>query len=227
MAYTRIILLPGLDGTARLFRRFVAIAPPDLSFTPVSFPLEPLRYDELADRVAREVPDVPIVVIAESFSGPLAVALAERRPVAAFVFCNSFVVAPRSSAFRWLASPLLFRLPMPGFLLRRYMLGAAADETLIREVSEAVAAVPAAVLAFRLRSVFECDATAAFARCVAPTLYVRGTEDRLVPESASARMASARPMRIVTVPGPHLLLQANPVGAWRAIVPFLDSLPPV
>jgi pimeloyl-ACP methyl ester carboxylesterase len=173
------------------------------------------------------VPDVPIVIIAESFSGPLAVAVAERRPVAAFVFCNSFVVAPRAWTFRWLASPLLFRLPMPGFVLRRYMVGAGADETLVREVSEAVAAVPAAVLASRLRSVLSLDVTDAFGRCIAPTLYVRGTEDRLVPESASRRMAAVRPISIVPVPGPHLLLQANPAGAWRAIVPFLDSLPAV
>jgi len=29
------------------------------------------------------------------------------------------------------------------------------------------------------------------------------------------------------VPGPHLLLQANPVGAWNAVTPFLQSLPEV
>jgi pimeloyl-ACP methyl ester carboxylesterase len=189
--------------------------------------MEPLRYDELANWVARVVPDAPIVVIAESFSGPLAVSLAERRPVAALVFCNTFVVTPRSSALQWLASPLLFRLPMPGFLLRRYVLRADADDTLVREVSDAVAAVPAAVLAFRLRLVLAVDATDTLARCVTPALYLRGTEDRLVPELASDRMVSARRMRIVPVAGPHLLLQANPLGAWQAIVPFLDSLPTV
>jgi pimeloyl-ACP methyl ester carboxylesterase len=224
LAHTQIILLPGLDGTARLFRRFIASAPPHLSLIPVALPLQPLGYGELADRIDSEVPDGPIVVIAESFAGPVAIALAERRPVAAFVFCNSFVVAPRARSFRWLASPLFFRLPMPGVLLRRYMVGATADETLVREVSDAVAAVPAEVLASRLKSVLELDARDAFGRCVAPMLYLRGTEDRLVSESASHCMAALRPMSIVPVPGPHLLLQANPAGAWRAIVPFLDGL---
>jgi hypothetical protein len=34
-------------------------------------------------------------------------------------------------------------------------------------------------------------------------------------------------MSIAQVPGPHLLLQANPVGAWNAVLPFLKSLPAV
>ena len=85
---TPIILLPGLDGTAKLFEPFIAAAPSRFSVTPVALPCEKLTYEELADSVASTVPDGPVVVIAESFSGPLAIALAERHPIAAFVFCN-------------------------------------------------------------------------------------------------------------------------------------------
>ena len=160
-------------------------------------------------------------------SGPLAVALAERHPVIALVFCNSFIVAPRWRGLRWLALPILFKLAVPRFLLRRYMLGATADDTLVREVATAIASVPAAVLASRLRSVLSLDDAIAFARCPVPMLYVRANEDRLVPESAWRRMVMTRPMSTARVPGPHLLLQANPAGTWAAIAPFLDSLPAV
>jgi pimeloyl-ACP methyl ester carboxylesterase len=224
LADTQIVLLPGLDGTGRLFKRFIAAAPERFSVTAIALDPRALSYDELADRVARELSErEPLVVIAESFSGPLALALAQRLSLTALVFCNSFVVAPRWRALRWLTFPILFGLPLPRFFLRRYMLGATADEALVDDVAAVVASVSPAVLASRLRLVLDIDEADAFARCTVPALYIRGTEDRLVPESAWRRMAAVRPMSIAHVPGPHLLLQANPVGAWSAIFPFLKS----
>ena len=228
MNNSHIVLLPGLDGTGRLFKRFVAAAPTHFSMTSIALPPEALSYDDLADSVARKLPEgEPVVAIAESFSGPLALRLTQRRPVAALIFCNSFVAGPRSAALRWLVWPACFWFPLPRFLLRRYMLGPAADDALVEEVAEVVASVPASVFASRLRSVLDSDEAGAFARCVVPTLYVRGTEDRLVPESGLRRMAAIQAMPIAYVPGPHLLLQANPVGAWTAISAFLKSLPAV
>lgn len=221
----QILLLPGLDGTGRLFSRFIASAPAHLSVTAVALPAEALNYNDLAVRVAESLPNrPPLVLIAESFSGPLAVALAQHLTTTALVFCNSFVVTPRTRMLRWFVQPVVFRLPMHESLLRRYLLGASADRALVAEVAEVVASVPASVLASRLRTVFDADETTAFRRCAVPTLYVRGTADRLVPDGARRRMAAIRPISNVDVPGPHLLLQANPVGVWNAIAPFLKSL---
>ena len=222
-----IILLPGLDGTANLFRRFIETAPPDITVQPLPLPAEPLTYDQLADRISKALPQGPVVVVAESFSGPIAVALAERHQIAALVFCNSFVAAPRWRVLRWFILPILFTLPPPAFLLRRYMVGSEADDTLVRDVATTVASVPAKILADRLQSVITVDKTDAFRASTVPTLYLRGTEDRLVPESAVRRMAAARSMTVVRLRGPHLLLQANPRGAWDAIVRFLESVPMV
>ena len=213
-----------MDGTAKLFARFIAAAPSNVSITPIPLPAEPLTYAELTDRLAGALPDGRLVIIAESFSGPLAVALAERHSVAALVFCNSFVAAPRSRALRWLVLPFLFKRPVPAFLLRRYMLGRIVDEMLVRDVAAAIASVPASVLASRVNSVLRLEEVEGFSRCEVPTLYLRGTDDHLVPDSAWRRMAAVRPITTSYVPGPHLLLQANPVGAWKAIVEFLDSL---
>jgi pimeloyl-[acyl-carrier protein] methyl ester esterase len=221
----RIVLLPGLDGTGRLFKRFLATAPAYLSLTALSLPEETSTYEALAGSVVRNLPQGdPLVLIAESFSGPLAVAVAERHPVSALVFCNSFVNAPRSRGLRWLILPALFMVPIPALLMRRYMLGPDADDALIDDVTEVVGSVPATVLASRMRLVLDTDKSSGFARCGAPTLYVRGMEDRLVPDAAWRRMAAIRPITTAHVAGPHLLLQANPVGAWNAIAPFLESL---
>ena len=92
------------------------------------------------------------------------------------------------------------------------------------DVAEPVASMPASVLALRVRAVLDTDIASAFARCAVPTLYVRGTEDRLVPDAAWRQMATIRPIATAHILGPHLLLQANPSGAWNAISPFLKSL---
>ncbi len=220
-----IVLLPGLDGTGKLFERFVASAPDRYSITQVALPVGNQTYQELAERVAVALPQDPVALIAESFSGPLAVAIAERHAVAALVFCNSFVVAPRWRALRWLVHSAVFRRPVPAFMLRRYMLGRAADDGLVKQVTQVIASVPADVIASRLHSVLTVDCTREFSRISAPTLYVRSTNDRLLPESAWQKMAALRPVECARVSGPHLVLQVNPVDAWGAIAPFLHRLP--
>jgi pimeloyl-ACP methyl ester carboxylesterase len=147
-----IVLLPGLDGTGQLFARFILAAPPQFAVTSIALPPEALSYNDLADHVERNLPvGEPVVVIAESFSGPVALALAVRRPVAALVLCNSFVAAPRWRPLRWFIWPVFFGLRLPRFLVRRYMVGEAADDALVDHVAEVVASVPGSVLAARLR----------------------------------------------------------------------------
>jgi pimeloyl-ACP methyl ester carboxylesterase len=220
----RIILLPGLDGTAQLFKRFIAAAPPHLSLTPIALPPEPRTYTELADRIASTLPEDRLVLIAESYSGPLAIAITERRRIDGIILCNSFASAPRARALRWLALPSVMNLRPPALLLRRYMAGERADDALVREVATTIASVPPALLAYRIRSVLTLDEADIFARCSVPTLYLRGTDDRLVPDSAWRRMSRLRHITMAFVPGPHLLLQANPTAAWDVILPFIESL---
>src|SRR5262245_4480100 len=96
-AASRILLFPGLDGTGRLFDRFIAAAPADLSLSSIPLPIDVLSYEGLVERFLSTIPiDENIILLAESYSGPLAVRLAERRRPGALVFCNSFVSAPRS-----------------------------------------------------------------------------------------------------------------------------------
>ena len=225
MDRTRLLLLPGLDGTGALFQRFIAAAPPHLTLTPVPLPREGLTYSELADTIAACLSDEPSVIVAESFSGPIAIALTTRRPVKALILCNSFVTAPvpNFKVLRWLVTPRLFSRPMPESLLRWYLVGKSADAELVRDVTATVASVPAEILSARLRLILDMNETATFARCVVPTLYLRSNDDRIVPDSAWRRMASLRPMSTERVPDPHLLLQANPDAAWAVIKAFLDE----
>ena len=216
----RIVLLPGLDGTGALFEGFVRAAPAGVSLDVVALPPKPFSYAELAEHLSstlRLSPDT--ILLAESFSGPLAITLAARHTVAALVLCNTFVAPPRPRALRALAIPLVFHVRPPAALVRWLLVGPAASDALVAQARAAIAAVPPSVLAARVRAVLSVAVADQLARVAAPILYLRGSEDRLVPDaSVKALLAAApQPVSLVRLAGPHLLLQALPTAAWDAI----------
>src|SRR4051794_21410907 len=95
----RVFLLPGLDGTGRLFAPLLRVLPSDVQTTVVSYPPDECRsYRELCEHVAALLPtDEPYIILAESFSGPIAVRIAAASPqsLRAVVLCASFVYVPR------------------------------------------------------------------------------------------------------------------------------------
>jgi pimeloyl-ACP methyl ester carboxylesterase len=219
-----IVLLPGLDGTSRLFAPLLAHIPAGIPVTRVALPTMPVTYDRLIQFV--ELPESErLVLVAESFSGPLAVGLAQRHRVAAIVFCNSFVSSPRSSALGLFVTPLIFRVRVPQFLLRYFLVGKNASADLVQLVADTIETIPPKVLAERLRCVFNVDVSIPFSRLDVPIMYLRSTEDRLVPDSCCQRMTALRTVSVVRLSGPHLLLQTRPMDAWNSITRFLASIP--
>jgi hypothetical protein len=120
-----ILLLPGMDGTGILFRSFRVALPPEVAAVCEDLSLETSQdHRELAAVV--HPPDVPYAVLGESFSGPLALLLADRDPNArAVVLAASFSRCP-SRALSWLwplaRGPLLGLQP-PDALVRHFLLG--------------------------------------------------------------------------------------------------------
>ena len=216
----RLVLLPGLDGTGALFDEFVRAAPPNVCLEVVALPQERLEYAELAERLAPQLRlDAETILLGESFSGPLAVHLAAGQAIGALVLCNSFVLPPGPPALAALPLPTLFNLPLPAFFIRRYLVGAQATDALVAHVRSVVASVPARVLAARVSSVLRVDVTAPLGRCTAPILYLRGTDDRVVSDASVREVVAAALVEVTVarISGPHLLLQAAPEAAWRAI----------
>lgn len=125
-----LLLLPGLDGTGRLYDEFSAALPSQIDLRPLSYPAdEALGYDELAERVRSELPTEPWVLIGESFSGPLALKLAAERPAGlmGLVLVATFGRRPLPIP-AWLVPTLAFRVTPPRWLIRRLMFDAAASD---------------------------------------------------------------------------------------------------
>src|SRR5688500_11473406 len=74
-----LVLLPGLDGTGRLFRGFVECLPASVESIIVPLPPDAADYDSIAQSISNRLPRArPLVLLGESFSGPLALKIASR-----------------------------------------------------------------------------------------------------------------------------------------------------
>jgi len=220
------LLLPGLDGTGELFTSFARLLAPGLSPRIVDYPLyRALGYADLERGIG--LPNGPFAIVAESFSGPIAVRLAARHPgrVRAIVLVASFVRSPAPILARLgaLVAPLLGGTP-PAFALRWWLLGSDATEPEIAETRALLRSVPHQVLARRLREIVEVDVSAEFASLPGPILFVAGTRDRLIrPRVVAGLLAVRRDMDVCFLDAPHFVLQRKPVEAAAAISHWLHA----
>jgi pimeloyl-ACP methyl ester carboxylesterase len=225
------LLLPGLDGTARLFARLVPYLPDGWFVRPVPYPaVQALCLDELEELVLQAAPENdPYVIIAESFSGPIGVRVASKNPtgLTALVLVASFVTPPMGAIMRWLVrlcADLAVRLPLSPNMVTTYLLRENADEESIAEVQAAVRPVRPHVLASRLRMAATLDVRSDLEACTLPILYLAGSQDRLVPRDRTDEVAALYPQTIVrTLPAPHLVLHSEPELAGREISEFLGT----
>ena len=226
-----IILLPGLDGTGRLFPPLQKAHEPNFQTIVFSYPKdELLGYDGLISKVESELPKTPYVIVAESFSGPIALEVAVRKPsgLQALVLSASFAANPRpwlSFLFSGFIGTWCFRPQIPTWVIRLLMAGADASAELCSTIQDTVKTVDPQVLAMRLHEVVRGDASVALRNCPVPIFYLNGTKDRLLGNGALIQLRLTRQdMTVIDVPGPHLLLQAVPDICAHHIKAIADGL---
>jgi pimeloyl-ACP methyl ester carboxylesterase len=227
---TALVLLPGMDGTGILFEGIVAALGPEIEPIVVTYPADRApRYSELELLVRSKLPtDRPYVLLGESFSGPIAIAIAASRPpgLIGLVLVCSFARNPRPM-FSWLR-PFLPLVPfklVPADLVSPVAFGSFANARLKTALRTALAAVTSATLRRRLAAVLEVDVSSLLPSIQVPALYLRASHDRIVPRSCSEVIVRGAPQtRIVEINAPHFLLQAAPAAATQAIGHFLEML---
>lgn len=219
-----------MDGTGLLFDPFIAALGPKFAATVVKYPARvALDYTQLEAIVRAALPtDHPYVILAESFSGPIAVSIAASAPpgLRGVVLCCSFVRNPRPAlaALRCLAGAIpMTRAPIS--VVSHVMLGRFSTPALRVLLARAIEQVSAPVLRARIRCVLSVDAAAALAQVRVPVLYLRASHDRVVPAASAQVVLQHCPSATVAqIEAPHLLLQAAPTRAAALVAEFSEGL---
>jgi pimeloyl-ACP methyl ester carboxylesterase len=223
------VLLPGLDGTGILFRPLLAALQERVEAKVVAYPeKEKLSLSEHARWVIRQLPAEKVVLLAESFSGLVALTLLTEASsrIREVIFVGAFAEPPRPLLLRfapWVCGSASLARVAPAFILRRYCLGEEATATQLSLLREALAAVSPEVLAHRLSLAGERHVFGKNPFTV-PCRYFQATEDRLVPATCANWFAKKfTNFELERLTGPHFVLQARPQECAHAIVRIVRS----
>lgn len=227
---TTLVLLPGLDGTGELFADFVAALGPGVEVIVVSYPRDqPQGYSEL-EAIARSLlpEDRPYVLLAESFSGPIGIAIAASNSpgLIGLVLCCTFAKLPFPFG-KWMQhlagiAPVSL---IPQSSLDLVLLGRHMTRDLRERFAMTLNSVAPEVLRRRAQDALSVDQTEQLANIRVPVLCLCASEDPLISRDATQRMANLIPASEVAVfDAPHFLLQVRPREAAAAVTHFVATL---
>lgn len=226
-ALPKLVLLPGLDGTGRFFARLERELKGRLNVQVIAYPSDPaFGYAELPDYVRDKIGTELVVVLGESYSGPVALRLGAQNPnqVKGVILAATFLTPPWP---KWMLN--LSARGEPGLVPRGWidaiLRGGAEDRELGAEIASVMAGFDGKVRSARLRAVAGVDARADFARVSCPILALHGQHDWLVwPGPMRRAIGPKAGARWKLLAGPHMLLQNNPGEAARAIEAFVKKI---
>jgi pimeloyl-[acyl-carrier protein] methyl ester esterase len=227
-----LILLPGMDGTGELFLDFLRELPDEFEPVVVRYPIDQyLSYSELLPLVRASCPlSESFVLVAESYSTPLAIQYAAMNPanLKGLVLCAGFTASPVKGWMRYLArlvAPVAFRIPLPAFAAKYWLVGSDAPWKLISSVLKTVSSVKHTVLATRARAVLTCNVVTEMSQISVPVLYIQAKQDRLVSTSSLKDILRINSnVKVAVINGPHLILQRKPHEASEIIGNFIQAL---
>lgn len=229
-------MLPGLDGTGNLFEPLLQALGDQWPSRVMRYPADPgSGYAELLMWLQGQIPnDQPLFVLAESFSGPLAIELAARRPqqVRGIVLCCTFAANPRPSLRRaaWLL-PWLPVVTWPSGAMLPLLMGSYGTAEARRQMVEVVSGLSPELVRARLAAVIAVDVRPVLPSLRLPVWVLQAEADALVPAAATQELCDGiGQAQSVRLAGPHALLQACPEAAavvlrdaWRQCFPDLPA----
>ena len=229
-----IVFLPGLDGTGISFEPLGKLLPSDVIAEIIQYPADKLLSFEETVCCARDQikTNREAIVIAESFSGPVAAALVGSGQLKAkcLIFSATFARSPRPLLLKLLAClPLecIMAFPLPRFLLKHIIAGGERNADVFMGMVQRIRAiVPAKTLVHRLKVVDESDVRGLLAKIKIPCLYIQAASDRTVPAWCLNDFTEALgSLKVAKICGPHFILQAQPRKCVEAIENFLTLVP--
>lgn len=229
-----LCLLPGFDGSAKLWDPFISQLPVEQNYTLITYPTAiSLTFQELIETAEAQIPVTsPVVLLALSFSGPILLQILERknRNIIGAIFCATFATPPRPTLLK-----LTSLLPM-GWLIRKLGMNmrwliqalffeAQTDRELVESLQSSIGELRSKVIDSRARILTELSTQITPRDIDIPCCYLQAAKDKLVPPTAMEIFKQTVPkLKTHSVNAPHGLLQSHPDECLRIIQDFVASL---
>lgn len=225
--FKHIYLLPGFDGTGLLFEPIAKAFGYRCRTTVLSFNDE-VTLEDYVQSVSARLPRHRAIILAESFSGPIALSLLARNPgrFEAAILCAAFARSPFGSLLnlnQWIAESFLGHNPLQNLLLNKFCMSSDVPEKIQQAVLSIEKIIPPGVIRTRFHMIAGLNILPLLSRISTPVLYLRALRDRLVSSNLREELFVNIPQICMKeVDGPHLLLQAQPRVCAEAILNFLE-----
>jgi pimeloyl-ACP methyl ester carboxylesterase len=221
-----LVLLPGLNGTKDLFVSFQAAASTNFKIIVVEYPDDPnLGYDALQEIAQQSLPvNEEFILVGESFSGPIAIAIAASNPpgLVGLVLCCTFAQNPQPllNSFHWLP-PIAPLALIPNSVIAKVLLGRYAAQKVSLSIVAAVRKISPKLVSARLLAITQVNVSKLLSSVKVPVLYLRANHDLFIPKSVATRLQGLNQgLKIIDIDAPHFLLQTAPQEAALAIEDF-------
>jgi pimeloyl-ACP methyl ester carboxylesterase len=228
VASLKLVLLPGLDGKGELFQPILSLLR-EHEVKVISLPeTGEQNYQKLTSHVKAQLPEQEFLIVAESFSGPIAAELAkEKIPyLKGIIFVATFLSPPNKlllAVTSALPIKALASLPGASFLSQALFFGNCASKELLGLFQYSVASLPNSILTGRIKAVSLLNFSGT--KIELPVAYIRALSDKLVPASKSLEFGRFfGNITIKEIEGPHFLLQTKPKESAAAITEFAKAL---
>ena len=221
--------MPGLDGTGKLFSPIIPLLEQHLELSIVTYP-DLDSFSDYIDCAQRQLPETPgFSLLAESFSGPVAMALMARQPdqIGASVLAATFVRSPLAALTRmanYIPEQVFSIGALSEFVLDVY-------ETEDEDFSETqplplniTEQLDGGLLKQRIAVLSRIDISAMLPDIEVPILYLHALRDRIVTETDAQMIEEYLPdVHRVDIDAPHLLLQTQPQQCAELIIKHVQS----
>ncbi len=231
------MFLPGLHGTDELYDGLIdQLNLLEVSFHPtlISYPADLKQsykklFKWLCSHLALDQKNVgyQTVIIAESFSTPLALKLADKftPQVKAVIIGGGFCASPTNPGFALLPLRPLFMIAPPRSAVRHFLTGAESSPELVDKVRSAVKKVSSKTLTQRISSILTLEEEQTPTIPKIPVLLLQAEHDAIIPWEIQNQLEQHLPHAVSHwLDSPHLIFQAQPETCASHIITFLGKI---
>ena len=223
-----LVLLPGLDGTGKLFDPLIRHLPKWIKPVVISYPKDRVYgYQDLMKIVNKALPeDIDFILLGESFSGPISIMIASQKPkrLIGLILCATFAKNP----FRFLPSWASYFSVSPIYLLWpstikvRAILSKGKYENIVQMALKAIKSVKPEVISARVKAIFNVNVESELMKINVPILYLRSLKDYLIKKhNIEAIKRLKKDIEVIDVDTQHFLLQLEPEKSADEITKFI------